>query len=76
MCCCSRGHGRAGSQAPGQQPVEVVEDVCSVEWSRDGSTLHGNFDVILYHFSRIFQLYAAPRAPCAMPYVVSMLIGC
>ena len=36
---------------------------------------HGNFDVILGHFSWGLQLYTAMHAPCGVPYVGSVLIG-
>ena len=36
--------------------------------------LYGNFDIVLDHFSRLFQL--TTRVPCNMLYDMRMLIGC
>ena len=37
---------------------------------------YGNFDIVLGHFSRIFQLHTAPHLPCDVIYLVPMFIGC
>ena len=44
----------------------------------DGAATFVTFPHSLDHFSRIYQLYSGPHAPCAMPYVqaVHLLIGC
>ena len=36
----------------------------------------GNFDIIFDHLSRIPRLFTIPHAPCALIYLVTMLIGC
>lgn len=37
----------------------------------------GNFDIVLGALScAVFKRYATPHAPCAMLYIVTMLIGC
>ena len=42
----------------------------------DGGGVYGNFDMILDHFPRRFQLCNALHAPCAVVYVVPMLTVC
>ena len=37
---------------------------------------YGNFDIILDHVSRVSQLHPNPHAPCAMLYIVPMLVVC
>ena len=37
---------------------------------------YSNFDIILDHRSRISQLDTIPRAPCDIPLLAPMLIGC
>ena len=37
---------------------------------------YGNFDIIFDHLSRIPQLFTISHAPCAIIYLVTMLIGC
>ena len=38
--------------------------------------LCGNFDISFDHSSRISQLYPTSHVPCAVLYLVPMLIGC
>ena len=52
--------------------------VCAAAGAADAldNGAYGNFDIIFDHFPRISQLHPTPHAPCAMPCLVPMLIGC
>ena len=43
---------------------------------RGGSQMYGNFDIILVHLTRVCQPSATTLAPCAMYFLVPLLIGC
>ena len=62
------------------EPKEVTgvcslpQFIYSIGW--DGRLVYGNFDMIWDHFSRSFKLYNPLHAPCAVIYLLPMLIGC
>ena len=43
---------------------------------RSSASGYGNFDIIFDHYSRIPQLHPTQHIPCALLYLVTMLIGC
>ena len=43
-------------------------------WNADHQ--YGNFDIILVHFPRRFKLDGTLDAPCAVLYLVPMIIAC
>ena len=76
--------GKSWSALTSMAAIANASHMADYSWTGKTLVLHGadqhapynDFDIILDHFSRTAQLHRTPHAPCAMIYLVPILIGC
>ena len=76
--------GKSWSALTSMAAIANASHMADYSWTGKTLVLHGadqhapynDFDIILDHFSRTAQLHPTPHAPCAMIYLVPILIGC
>ena len=69
----------AAKEKGGVEAEDALFEVLTAEMYKHGralSNVYGNFDIIFDHLSHIPRLYIITHTPCAIIYLVAMLIGC
>ena len=63
-------------EGPGTALCGETADIARIAAAMESAVGYGNFDIILVHPTRVCQPSTTPPVPCAVLYVVPMLVGC